>query len=199
MDEADDDRIPLSALQHHTYCPRQCGLIHIESVWEENLFTMRGRRLHSQVDAPGYRVEDGQTQERALPLWSQRLGLVGKADLVVFRSDGTPFPVEYKSGRQKERLADRIQVCAQGLCLEEMTGRTVPAGAIFYHASRRRVQVEFSPLLRQQVEATVDAVRKMLASQRLPPPAADARCHDCSLLDACIPFALGRLSQRCAT
>jgi CRISPR-associated exonuclease Cas4 len=195
MDEVEDDRIPISALQHVLFCRRQCALIHVEQVWDDNLFTFRGNRLHERVDDPGASWEGEERLERALPIWSKRLGLTGKADLVVFKPNGAPYPVEFKSGRRKERLADQVQLCAQGICLEEMFGTPVPAGALFYHASRRRKEIVFTDGLRHHVEDAITRVRVLLASSILPPPVADARCKDCSLIDACLPFALGVLGK----
>lgn len=195
MDELEEERIPISALQHVLYCPRQCALIHVEQVWDDNIFTLRGNRLHERVDDPGAAWEGDERQERALPLWSKRLGLTGKADLVVFKADGTPYPVEFKSGRRKERLADQVQLCAQGLCLEEMLGKPVPGGALFYHASRRRKEVAFTESLRTEVQEAIVQVRKILVDSSLPPPVADARCTECSLIDACMPYALQRLHE----
>lgn len=189
-----EDRIPISALQHHRFCPRQCALIHIEQTFDENLFTLRGRRVHERVERAEAETGAGRRVEYALPLWSERLGLSGKADAVWFEPDGTPYPVEHKVGRRKEREADDVQLCAQGLCLEEMLGRQVPRGAVFYHGSRRRREVELSVSLRALTEATVQEVRALLRSERLPPPVADARCRHCSLLDACMPFAMAKLA-----
>lgn len=133
--EADADPIPLSALQHAVYCLRQAALIHLERAWAENRFTAEGAVLHQVADKGGARRARGVRRVHALPLASQRLGLSGKADLVEFVPDGlggeTPYPVEYKRGRPKLHRADEVQLCAQGLCLEEMTGRNVPAGALF--------------------------------------------------------------------
>ncbi len=130
------DPIPLSALQHWCYCPRQCALIHIEQVFEDNLFTQRGQALHKRVDDPGFEVRDGLRIERALPLFSDTLGLVGKADVVEFLPDGTPYPVEYKHGSRNKRAdiaaCDDVQLAAQALCLEEMFGTPVPEGALYY-------------------------------------------------------------------
>ncbi|MCC7060675.1 MAG: CRISPR-associated protein Cas4 [Burkholderiaceae bacterium] len=130
------DPIPVSALQHWAYCPRQCGLIHLEQSFDENLFTLRGRAVHTQVDQPGVELRKGLRVERALPIWSDSLGLIGKADTVEFEPDGTPYPVEYKQGSRNEALelaeCDDIQLAAQAICLEEMTGRSVTEGAIYY-------------------------------------------------------------------
>jgi len=182
----ESDLIMLSALEHYSYCPRQCALIHLEQTFEENLFTLRGHAVHEQVDEPEIKIEKGVRVERALPLWSNRLGLTGKADVVEFHGD-TPYPVEYKHGPRREKEHDDLQLCAQAICLEEMTGQPVPKGAIFHHSSRRRREVEFTPVLRQKVEQSVAEIRAMLVSRILPPAVDDARCKNCSLQDSCLP------------
>jgi CRISPR-associated exonuclease Cas4 len=188
--KATDDPIPLSALQHWAYCPRQCGLIHLEQSFEDNLHTARGQAVHHLVDEPGYEMKAGVKVERALPLWSDRLNLIGKADLVEFHPDGTVFPVEFKHGRKRQKIHDDIQLAAQAMCLEEMLGRPVPKGAIYHASSRRRREVTVTPELRQLVEETATAIRAMLASGRLPAPANDGRCRECSLKEICQPEAL---------
>ena len=125
-----------------------------------------------------------------MPLWSHHLGLTGIADVVEFLDDGTPYPVEYKSGSHKPRDADDIQLCAQALCLEAMFDRPVLAGAIFHHASKRRRAVEFNAELRPLVVETTQQVRQLLKTNTVPPPVADQGCRDCSLIDACMPHAL---------
>ena len=185
-DKEEDDLVMLSALEHYSYCPRQCALIHQEQTFSENLYTLRGRAVHEQVDEPEMKIEKGVRVERALPLWSHRLGLVGKADVVEFHGE-TPYPVEYKHGPRREKEHDDLQLCAQAMCLEEMTGQAVPKGAIFHHSSRRRREVEFTPVLRQKVEEKVKQIRLMLASRTLPPAVNDARCKHCSLQDSCLP------------
>ena len=182
----DSELIMISALEHYSYCPRQCALIHQEQTFSENLYTLRGRAVHEQVDEPEAVVEKGVRVERALPLWSNRLGLVGKADVVEFRGE-MPYPVEYKHGPRREKEHDDLQLCAQALCLEEMTGQNVPNGAIFHHSSRRRREVEFTPALREKVERSITEIRAMLASRTLPPAVNDARCTHCSLQDSCLP------------
>jgi CRISPR-associated exonuclease Cas4 len=185
-----DDPIPLSALQHWAYCPRQCGLIHLEQSFEDNLHTARGQAVHHLVDEPGYEMKAGVKVERALPLWSDRLNLIGKADLVEFHPDGTVFPVEFKHGRKRQKIHDDIQLAAQAMCLEEMLGRPVPKGAIYHASSRRRREVNVTPELRRRVEETATAIRAMLASGRLPAPANDGRCRECSLKEICQPEAI---------
>lgn len=188
MTEADP--IPLSALQHWAYCPRQCGLIHLEQAFADNIHTARGQAVHHLVDTPGYETKAGVRVERALPLWSDRLNLIGKADLVEFHPDGTVFPVEFKHGAKRQKQHDDIQLAAQAMCLEDMLGRPVPKGAIFHASSHRRREVAITSELRQLVVETAGAIRAMLASSQLPPPVNDARCKECSLKDICQPEAI---------
>ena len=145
--EDDDLLVHLSALEHWSFCRRQCGLIHLEGLWAENVRTVEGKQLHEKVDLPGLEQRPGLRLARALSLKSERHRLIGKADLVAFYDDpaypitGRPFPVEYKrSARNKFRHAE-LQLCAQALCLEEMLGVTVPVGALYFGASRRRREV----------------------------------------------------------
>ena len=186
----DANPIAISALQHYAYCPRQCALIHVEQVFDDNVYTARGQAVHRLVDTPGYEIKAGVKVERALPLWSDRLGLIGKADVVEFHPGGAVFPVEFKHGRKREKIHDDIQLGAQAMCLEEMLGVTVPLGAIYHASSRRRREVAITPELRGAVETTVNAVKQMLAQGVLPPPVNDERCRACSLIDACQPAAL---------
>jgi CRISPR-associated exonuclease Cas4 len=192
---SESDPIPLSALQHWAYCPRQCGLIHLEQAFAENIHTARGQAVHHLVDTPGYEIKSGVRVERALPLWSDRLGLIGKADLVEFHPDGTVFPVEFKHGAKRQKLHDDLQLAAQAMCLEDMLGRPVSKGAIFHASSHRRREVEITPELKRVVVETADAIRAMLASGKLPPPVNDARCKECSLKDICQPEALAERAR----
>lgn len=182
----DADLVMISALQHWSYCPRQCGLIHLDHAWDENLYTLKGRAVHELVDEPGGAVEKGVLVRRAMPLWCDRLGLVGKGDVVEFR-DGIPLPVEYKHGPKRKSQHDDLQLAAQAVCLEEMTGQTVAAGAVFHHTSRRRRAVPITPALRRAVESATLAVRAMIRSGVLPPAVNDARCPKCSLIASCMP------------
>ena len=181
------DPIPISALQHWVYCPRQCALIHQEQVFADNIHTARGQAVHHLVDQPGYEVKAGVKVERSLPLWSEEIGMIGKADLVEFHPDGTVYPVEFKHGRKRRAVHDDVQLAAQALCLEEMLGRPVPHGAIYHASSHRRREVPITEVLRRLVAETAEAIRAMLASCRLPAPVNDARCRECSLLEICQP------------
>lgn len=191
--------VMISALQHYSYCPRQCALIHQEQTFTENVYTLRGQRVHQRVDEPGTHIEDGIRVERALPLQHKGLGLIGKADVVEILPDGTLYPVEYKHGSRRKKLHDDIQVAAQAMCLEDMTGKSVPVGVIYHHSSRRRREVVIDAPLRERVEETTVAVRQLLTSAKLPPPVQDPKlCKACSLQDVCQPGLLasgGRLEK----
>jgi len=192
----DDDEllIPLSALQHYLFCPRQCALIHVEQEWAENRFTAEGRLLHDTVDQGGRDRRAGVRLARSVPLGCRRLGLTGVADVVEFHGrENRPYPVEYKRGRPKAHRADEVQLCAQALCLEEMFGAPVPEGALFYGENRRRTVVPIDAGLRALTEATAAAARAMIAAGRTPAPVyTAARCRNCSLLEICRPHALAR-------
>ncbi len=191
-----EDFVMLSALEHYSYCPRQCALIHEEQSFADNLHTARGNAVHALVDLAGYEMRAGARIERALPLVCERLGLIGKADIVEFLTDGTPYPVEYKHGPRRQRTHDDIQLAAQALCLEEMTGHPVPLGTIYHASSHRRREVHITPQLRQLVADTTDAIRAMLRSEKMPSAVNDARCRDCSLIDLCQPQMLAGKVKR---
>lgn len=186
----EDEIVLISAIEHFSYCPRQCALIHLEQIFHENVFTLRGRRAHEKAHMESAVHRGATHMERGLPLWSDRLGLVGKSDVVEFEVGKPPYPVEYKHGLRRQRLHDDLQLCAQALCLEEMLGLQVPAGAIYYHSTHRRREVNFTPELRYRTEKTVDMIRQLLQSGHTPPPVNDARCPRCSLADACVPSVL---------
>lgn len=187
----DDDpfEVLISAIEHYSYCPRQCALIHVEQSYAENVYTIRGTLAHERVDSGVDTVRRGVRTKRDVPLWSERLGLRGKSDLIEFRPVG-PYPVEYKVGKRRGPHAD-LQLCAQALCLEEMLAVPVPRGAIFYHALRRRHEVEFTPTLRQQTAEAIQAIRQLLHQQQLPSAPNDSRCRNCSLTFSCLPAVVG--------
>lgn len=190
------DPFPLSALQHAVYCMRQAALIHLERMWEENRFTAEGDVLHAVTDKGGRRSGRGVRRVSSLPLSSARLNLTGIADLVEFTAQGdieTAFPVEYKRGKPKLHRADEVQLCAQALCLEEMTGTPVPQGALFYAQTKRRVTVPFDTDLRRLTEDIVAELAQVLANTTTPPPTPHrTRCRACSLIDLCRPDTVAR-------
>lgn len=191
--EDDDLLVPLSALEHWSYCRRQCALIHLEGLWAESSRTVEGKQLHEKVDLPGLEQRPGIRFARALALKSDRHSLVGKADLVVFYDDpaypktGRPFPVEYKRGARNNFRHAELQLCAQALCLEDMLGVPVPAGALYFGASRRRREVAFDDLLRMETLTVTGEILAMLRDGRTPPTEPGPKCEKCSLIDLCMP------------
>ena len=172
-------------------------MIHLEQVFDDNVHTLRGQAVHAKVDQPGVETAKGVRVERALPLWHDALGLVGKSDVVEFLAGRVPYPVEYKHGSRNKApdiaACDDLQLAAQGMCLQAMTGKTVTEGALYYATSKRRRVVPITEQLRADVAQTADAIRQMLASGELPPPLmaeqAAKRCKACSLLERCQPQA----------
>lgn len=188
----ESDLIPLSALQHHLFCPRQCALIHIEQAWAENRLTAEGRVLHEATAEIGTEMRRGVRIVTAMPLTSRRLGVSGIADLVEMHKgdDGRwrPFPVEYKRGKPKSHRADEVQLCAQAMALEEMFAAPLAEGALFYGETRRRVTVKLDAGLRGLTSTVAAAARATLASGHTPPPIYEKRkCRACSLVDLCRP------------
>ncbi|MFZ3136309.1 MAG: CRISPR-associated protein Cas4 [Thermodesulfovibrionales bacterium] len=187
----EDDLIQLSALQHFVYCSRQCALIHIEQLWNENLFTAEGRIMHDKVDTANRESKGNIRIEYGVPMRSLRLGLIGKADVVEYHKmdDGTwiPFPVEYKRGKPKMDDCDKVQLCAQAICLEEMMNVEIPEGALFYGQTRRREDVVFDDKLRQETEDAARKVHELIASGVTPKPEYSKKCKKCSLYELCMP------------
>lgn len=188
-----DSEVLISAIEHYSYCPRQCALIHVEQTYDENMFTMRGKLAHERVDSGDAAANRGIETLRAIPLWSDRYGLRGKADAVEMRPSG-PYPIEYKSGRRHGPHAD-LQLCAQALCLEEMLGQSVPHGAIYYAATRKRHEIVFDDTLRARTLEIVAAIRQMLIDQHLPEALNDERCPHCSLINACLPYVVSEAAR----
>jgi CRISPR-associated exonuclease Cas4 len=203
MTFAEDDLIPISALQHFAYCPRQCALVHIERVWNENRLTAEGRVLHDRVHDLGSESRPGVRVVRGLALRSLRLGLAGVADVVEFYPDSSgvsvpalkgkwrPHPVEYKRGRPKPDRCDEVQLCAQAMCLEEMLETGINDGDIFYGQPRRRQRVEFSDSLRGETELAASLARVLIRGGRTPAAIPGPKCRSCSLRETCLPEVAG--------
>lgn len=195
-----EEPIPLSALQHAVYCLRQAALIHLERVWADNRFTAEGNVLHAVADKGGSRKGRGTRRVMALPLASKRLNMAGVADLVEFHpaewkgaGREVAFPIEYKRGKPKLHRADEVQLCAQALCLEEMTGNPVPEGALFYAETKRRLAVPFDAELRRLTEEVVRDLQAIFDTRVTPPPTTRReRCRACSLVELCRPDTVAR-------
>jgi CRISPR-associated exonuclease Cas4 len=185
-----DASIAISALQHVAYCPRQFALIHVEQAWAENYFTAHGQVLHERVDAGAPETRGNVRYERGVAVYSQSLGIHGKLDLLEIegKTDKKYFPVEYKRGKSKSEDWDRIQLCAQALCLEEMRQVLIEEGALWYWSERKRERVPIDQSLRDQTLQAIASAKEILASGRTPAPTAiKSRCKACSLIDVCVP------------
>jgi CRISPR-associated exonuclease Cas4 len=183
---APPEPLPISAIEHYEYCPRQCILIHGDGVWTDNAHTVKGELGHRRVDSAGSRLERGRLVVRAVPLWSEEHGLTGRADAVEITVERHVVPVEYKIGN-RHGLAAHLQLCAQALCLEEMTGYIVAEGAIWFSGPRRRIAVSIDAELRSQTLATIRRIREALQGVALPGAPNDARCAECQLIGHCLP------------
>ena len=192
----ENELLMLSALQHLLFCPRQCALIHVEQLWVENRFTAEGRVMHERAHQPRVESRGALRIETDLAIRSLRLGLAGRADVVEFHrlNDGgwQPFPVEYKRGRPKKDNSDKVQLCAQALCLEEMLKAKVPKGALFYGKKKRRQEVNFDDALIRETETAARQLHDMVNAGHTPAPHYDKRCESCSFLQLCIPKGVGQ-------
>ncbi len=205
----ENDYIQLSALQHYLFCPRQCGFIHIEQVWAENVLTAMGRLMHEKAHDTKYEKRANTITARGLRLFSKELGLSGQTDIVEFhKSESTEscslpgfsgrwsvFPVEYKRGRPKRDHSDEVQLCAQAICLEEMLDTRIPEGAIFYGKNRRRHLVMFSEELRTLTEDTAQKIHEMFRTGKTPKEKYSKKCDSCSLIEQCLPKKTGAGAQ----
>lgn len=194
MTYTEDDLLPLSGLQHLLFCERQCALIHIEQAWAENRLTAEGRIMHERVHEEGKESRGDIRVEYSMPLRSLRLGLIAKADVVEFHRNREQsgdkwrlFPVEYKRGRPKKDNVDKVQLCAQALCLEEMLSVDVPSGALFYGKTRHRQDVDFDADLRWETEDTAKRFHALVETGRTPKPVYGKRCKSCSMKYLCLP------------
>ncbi len=189
---AEDDLVPISALQHLLFCERQCALIHVEQVWRENQFTAEGKIMHERAHSKRGESRPGVRTEFGMPIRSLELGLAGMADVVEFRADGSLYPVEYKRGRRKARMIDEVQLCAQALCLEETLGVSIPEGALFYGKERRRKVVPFDEELRTLTRRSAARVHELIDHGITPPPVYTPLCKRCSLVEDCLPLVFSK-------
>lgn len=200
----EDDLLPISALQHLLFCERRAALVHIEGLWDENVFTTEGGLLHERAHEPETEVRGDVRIVRGLRLRSLHLGLSGKADVVEFKrvTDGQtgvqlegvaglwqPMPIEYKRGALRKEEGYEIQLCAQALCLEEMLDVGIPSGAIYYGKTKRRLDIAFNEKLRRETEVAVVRLHELLSGNATPRAVRGPKCEHCSLIDLCLPKA----------
>lgn len=190
---AQEDLLPISALQHLIFCERQWGLIHLEQQWQENRLTAEGHSLHETADSNKTEWRDGIRIARGLALQSLKLGIAGFADVVEFHPGG-PRPVEYKRGKPKSHRADEVQLCAQALCLEEMLSIPILSGDLFYGEPRRRHEVSLDASLREATLRAIERLHFLTKEGRTPAAHYEAKCRRCSLIDLCQPRAIEKRS-----
>ena len=179
--------LPLSLLNDFLFCPRRAALKAVDGCWGQNAHTVKGELAHEHADLPGYEVAKGVKLLRALPVFSDRLGLSGKCDIVEQNADGTLSPVEYKKGPRRTFINDDAQLCAQALCLEEMIGKVVSRGAVFHATSKRRREVQFTPQLRKTTEEAIAALHLLVEGETVLPAVFKPACEECSLYEICLP------------
>ncbi len=189
-----DDYIAIAALNQFSYCPHRCWRMFCAGEFAENRYTIEGTGLHERVHTVGEGHWEETFQVRAVWLKSERYRLIGKSDLIE-EMDGQWYPIEYKRGHKGEYDNDELQVCAQALCLEEMLGKTISLGYIYYAQSHQRQPVEMTEALRQETIATIQAVTTILETGRMPPAIYSPRCKGCSLYPQCMPKAALKVSQ----
>ena len=191
----EDDFIMISALQHYIFCPRQCALIHIDDVWQDNFFTVRGEILHEKVDADTYETRGNVKIVRGLRIHSFKYGLVGRCDVVEFNQTSKVseiLPVEFKAGQPKEDISDKVQLCAQVLCLEEMMNIQINKAYFFYGKIKRRYKIDIDLRLRTQTEDVINNVRILVSNKKIPIMEFSAKCRNCSLINICQPKAMNK-------
>lgn len=208
MSYSEDDLLPISALQHLLFCERQCALIHLEQQWEENRLTALGRVEHERVDEGYKEFRRGRRQISGLRVRSLEQGLYGRLDVLELdlldkqgqdnasafglKGEWAFYPVEFKHGAPKEGDCDRVQLCAQALCLEEMLEIQIAEASLFYQKIRRREEVPLDARLREVTLETIGRLHRLFAQRITPPPEYLPHCKSCSLAELCLPRRLDR-------
>lgn len=189
-----EDYIPIAALNQYSYCPHRCWRMFCAGEFADNQYTIEGTTLHDRVHTVGEGHREEVWQIRAIWLKSDRYGLIGKADLIESQ-EGRWYPVEYKRSRSQDFDNDALQVCAQALCLEEMTGVAIAQGYLYCAQSHQRQPIELSQTLRQQTIAVIEAVSTLIKTGAMPPPVYSPRCQGCSLYRHCLPQAAAKVDR----
>ncbi|MEG1441698.1 MAG: CRISPR-associated protein Cas4 [Oscillospiraceae bacterium] len=190
----------ISGLQHFIFCRRQWALVHIEQQWQENSDTIKGDLFHKQThDETKIKKRGDLLIASGMRIVSHYLGITGQCDTVEFHKsqkgislfgyDGKwdVYPIEYKKGKPKEHDADKLQLCAQAMCLEEMLACKIDEGSLFYGETRHRLKIEISDELRCLVKDTIKEMRKMIDRGYTPKPKKQKGCNSCSIKDLCVP------------
>lgn len=203
----EEDYILLSGIQHFRFCRRQWALIHIEDQWEENEKTVCGELMHERAHDTGAREKRGKLLiTHNLRVSSAELGVSGTCDVVEFYRDENgisltgesglfqPYPIEYKHGAPRSDNANELQLCGQAMCLEQMLCCDIPKGALYFGQTRRRVEVEFTPALRQEVRDCLNEMHDLYRRGYTPKVKQTKACNACSLKNVCLPKLLRTIS-----
>jgi CRISPR-associated exonuclease Cas4 len=205
----EDELLPVSALQHMVFCERRAALVCLEGLWKDNVYTAEGSILHEQTDVAETECRGELRIARGLWLRSLELGLTGRADVIEFKYEehatlGTsvelsgsegfwqPFPVEYKRGQLRAEESFEVQLCGQALCLEEMLRINVPAGALYYGKTRRRLEIPFTAEIRNKTRNTALRLHELVSGGVTPLAKSEVKCRSCSLFDICLPAAMDK-------
>lgn len=188
------DYIPIAALNQYSYCPHRCWRIFCAGEFVDNQYTIEGTSLHDRVHTTSEIYRDETWQVRAIWLKSEQHKLIGKSDLIESES-GQIYPIEYKRGKKGEWDNDELQVCAQALCLEEMTGKTITTGYVYYAHSHGRQLVEIDDELRKNAIAIIQSIISLFQTGIMPKPLYSNRCKGCSLKSQCLPQTIKKLSR----
>jgi CRISPR-associated exonuclease Cas4 len=196
----EEEYLQISGIQHFSFCRRQWALIHVENLWKDNLRTIEGELMHERAhDKSVSELRGDLLTVRGMPVFSNELGVSGTCDVVEFRRSengislvgrpGTwlPYPVEYKRGRPKAEDADRLQICCQAMCLEEMLLIEIFEGSLYYGETRHREIVEFTPTLRDLVRSELAEMHKYSEQGYTPKVKTGNHCRACSINALCLP------------
>ena len=186
--------IPIAALNQYTYCPHRCGRMFCMGDFVDNHYTIEGTSLHDRVHTVSQENRDDTWQVRAIWLKSDKYGLIGKSDLIE-SENGELYPIEYKRGKKDDWTNDALQVCGQALCLEEMTGKSVTTGYVYYAHSHQRQEVKIDRDLREEAIATISNIQTMMITGKIPAPVYKPRCKGCSLYSRCLPQAAKKIKR----
>lgn len=188
------DSVPIAALNHYAYCPHRCWRMFCIGDFVDNQYTIEGTSLHERVHTLSAENRGETYQVRSIWLKSEQYQLLGKADLIE-ETDGQFYPVEYKRGDKGEWENDAMQVCAQALCLEEMTQTTVSRGYVYYAASHQRQVVEIDAGLRERAIALISEIVQLFTTGKRPEAVYTPRCRGCSLYSQCLPQAKDKVRR----
>jgi len=186
--------VSIAALNQYSYCSHRCWRMFCLGEFEDNQYTIEGTSLHENVHTLGENNRGDTWQVRAISLRSERYQLFGKSDLIEYES-GEFYPVEYKRGKKGEWDNDALQVCAQALCLEEMTGKRIEKGYVYYAHSHQRELIEITEKLRQETIKTIEEIKSLIETGKRPPAVYSKRCNGCSLYAQCLPQAVEKVKR----